>query len=48
MSHLDGIYRLMEESKAYVLREAVDRNRALMQGMFPDSLLRREEALRLP
>ena len=46
MSHLDRIYRLMEESKADVLREAVDRNRSLMQGMFPDSLLRREEALR--
>lgn len=45
--HLERIYRLMEESKADVLREALERNRLLMQGALPDSLLQQEQNLRL-
>lgn len=46
-AHLERIYQLMEDSKADVLREAVDRGRALLSGSLPDSLLRKEESLRL-
>ncbi len=44
---LERIFQLMEASKAEVLREAVERNRALVSGILPDSILRREESLRL-
>jgi CHAT domain-containing protein/tetratricopeptide (TPR) repeat protein len=46
-AHLERIYQLMEESKADVLREAVERNRVLLQGALPDSLLQLEQNLRL-
>jgi tetratricopeptide (TPR) repeat protein len=46
-AHLERIYQLMEDSKADVLREAVERNRALAGGLLPDSTLRREASLRL-
>ncbi len=46
-AHLERIYQLMEDSKADVLREAVDRGRALLSGSLPDSLLQKEESLRL-
>lgn len=46
-AHLERIYQLMEDSKADVLREAVERNRALTRGLLPDSTLRREQSLRL-
>lgn len=45
--HLERIYQLMEDSKADVLREAVERNRTLAKGLLPDSTLRREASLRL-
>lgn len=45
--HLERIYQLMEDSKADVLREAVERNRALTRGLLPDSTLRREASLRM-
>lgn len=43
---LERIYQLMEESKAEVLREAIERNRALMSATAPDSLLLAEAELR--
>ncbi|MBK7338764.1 MAG: hypothetical protein IPJ00_22705, partial [Saprospirales bacterium] len=43
-AHLERIYQLMEDSKADVLREAVDRGRTLLSGSLPDSLLQRGRA----
>ncbi|MBK7407098.1 MAG: CHAT domain-containing protein [Saprospirales bacterium] len=44
---LERIYQLMEDSKADVLREAVERNRSLTRGALPDTLLQEEADLRL-
>lgn len=44
--YLNRVFELMEQSKAVVLREAIDRNKALIFANLPDSLLHLEENFR--
>lgn len=46
-AYLEKIFSLMEKSKASVLSEAIQKNRALLLVGIPDSLLEREKDLRI-
>ncbi len=45
--YLEKIYLLMEQSKAVVLSEAIQKNKAIIEASIPDTLLKIEEELRI-
>lgn len=47
LAELDRIFELMEFSKASVLKEAIQKNKAILHSAIPDSLLQREREWRL-
>ncbi len=47
LQHLEKVFAIMEQSKATVLAEAVQKNRALLLAGIPDSLLEKEMEIRL-